>query len=145
MARALAERKRREWEERFKRQRSSGETVARFCAGERVSVNTFYYWSKRLGWSGVVSRGKTAGADSGRARSAVQAGVFRDGERPAEALAEASSLVRFRLGGGVEVEVPAQALDVIRCLAESIERHGAEAARPQRSGGFHELVLGARR
>jgi len=36
------------WEQRLKRFRESGLSIARFCAYEAVSVSSFSYWSKRL-------------------------------------------------------------------------------------------------
>ena len=48
MSRGMNEAKRREWQARFERFRNSGATVGRFCSAERVSVNSFYYWAKRL-------------------------------------------------------------------------------------------------
>jgi hypothetical protein len=47
MASVESKRKRQAWAERFGRYRTSGLTVARFCAQERVSVNTFYYWARQ--------------------------------------------------------------------------------------------------
>ena len=48
MASRENEQKRSEWAERLARYRASGLTVARFCVQERVSVNTFDYWPRRL-------------------------------------------------------------------------------------------------
>jgi hypothetical protein len=36
------------WSERFARFRSSGLTVAQFCASEAISVHSFYSWKRRL-------------------------------------------------------------------------------------------------
>jgi hypothetical protein len=36
------------WSERLARFRSSGLTVAQFCASEAVSVHSFYSWKRRL-------------------------------------------------------------------------------------------------
>ena len=55
-------RKRRQWEERFERHRSGGLTVADFCAKERVSVNTFYYWAKRIDRHPTAARSAAAEA-----------------------------------------------------------------------------------
>jgi hypothetical protein len=49
MSRGIDAAKSGEWQGRFKRYRSSGSTIRRFCADEGVSVNTFYYWSRRVG------------------------------------------------------------------------------------------------
>ena len=48
MASRENEQKRSDWAERMARRRASGLTVARFCAQERGSVNTFYCWSRRV-------------------------------------------------------------------------------------------------
>jgi hypothetical protein len=132
MTRRLDGQKRRQWEERFERYRASGLTVGRFCANERVSVNTFYYWSKRMG-----RRSTTA-------RPAEREGVS-DGSRDSElrrrvsAAATNSPLVHFRLGAAVEVSVPANCLDVIRCLVDRVQ-----PSRAERSDAFQEIVVGTR-
>jgi hypothetical protein len=134
MARGLDERKRREWVKRLERFRASGATVAHFCGHERVSVNTFYYWSKRVDSAAAMEQRPGALEELGRVTAADRAGARRD---------DAKTLVRFRFGS-VEVDVPAGCLDVIRCLAERAARSGAQVARPT-PAAFHEIVLGARR
>jgi hypothetical protein len=44
--------------------------------------------------------------------------------------------VRFSWNAGVEVSVPADCLDAIRCLAECLQR-----ARPECSDAFQEVVV----
>lgn len=39
---------RQRWVDRFARFRSSGQTVARFCAAEGISEPSFYSWKRRL-------------------------------------------------------------------------------------------------
>jgi hypothetical protein len=124
-------RKRRQWEERFERFRAGRSTVARFCTKERVSVNTFYYWAKRLDLR------------STRARSAEREGAaeqHRQPVRPTHDSAEVANagLVHFRLGAAVEVWAPAHCLDVIRCLAQGLQRSAEQSA------AFQEVVVGAR-
>jgi len=146
MARELDLQKRRAWEQRLRHFRASGFTVARFCAQERVSVNTFYYWSKRLGKLGATARSTAplSAAPLSAARQPEAAGV-RQGARGAETASTASGgLVHFRLAAGVEVSVPAHCLDVIRCLAESVQRSGAAARASGRGEAFHQVVLGSR-
>jgi hypothetical protein len=131
MTRRLDVQKRRQWEERFERYRVGRLTVARFCTKERVSVNTFYYWAKRLDLR------------STRIRSAEQeraAAQNREPVRPAHvsAVAANAGLVHFRLGAAVEVLVPAHCLDVIRCLAQGLQRSAEQSA------AFQEVVVGAR-
>jgi len=130
MARRLDGEKRRDWEERFLHFRASGLTVARFCANERVSVNTFYYWSKRMG-----RRSTTARSAEGEGAS----GGSRDSElrRRVSAVATNTALVHFRLGAAVKVSVPANCLDVIRCLAECVQQ-----SRREHSDAFREVVVG---
>jgi len=118
--------KRRLWETRFARYRASGLSVARFCGQERVSVNTFYYWAKRL---------RTASAMASlRADRTIP-------PRHASATTPAGSntrkpVVRFRWKTGTEVRVPADCLEAIRCLAECLAGRGEHA-----SEAFQEVVV----
>ena len=144
MARASDQEKRREWAKRFERFRLSGVTVTHFCRHERITVSTFYYWSKRVG---LVSPSEQRlavgeGAESRRAPASHGAGTRHHGEGRADAKAAAEELIRFRFGS-VEVDVPAHCLDVVRCLAESAGRSGSQIARSTPSA-FHEIVLGTR-
>jgi hypothetical protein len=132
MMRRLDVQKRRQWEERFERYRAGRLTVARFCTKERVSVNTFYYWAKRLDLRSTGIR------SAEQERAAKQ---NREPVRAAHVLAEVANapVVHFRLGAAVEVSVPAHCLDVIRCLAQGLQRSSAE-----HSAAFQEVVVGAR-
>lgn len=47
MARQQDQRKLAEWLQRLQRFEKSGLTIARFCARERVSVPTFWYWRRK--------------------------------------------------------------------------------------------------
>jgi hypothetical protein len=109
MTRRLDGQKRRQWEERFERFHASGLTVGRFCANERVSVNTFYYWSKRMGRRSTTARSAERKAASGGSR---------DSELRRRVLVAAtnSPLVHFRLHTGVDVSVPANCLTRLREL-----------------------------
>jgi hypothetical protein len=111
--------KQREWSQRLARQRVSGLTVARFCARERVSVHTFYYWSKRVGRGSTATELHCEPADHAH---------VADGTAP-------SGLVRFRFNAAVEISVPADCLDAIRCLAQCVQHSQAEC-----SGAFQEVV-----
>src|ERR1700690_3726161 len=77
MTRRLDVQKRRQWEERFERYRVGRLTVARFCTKERVSVNTFYYWAKRLDL-----RATADDLRSTRARSAEREGKAEQNRQP---------------------------------------------------------------
>ena len=121
--------KRRAWEVRFERFRASGLSVARFCEQERVSVNTFYFWAKRVG--SKSARPATSGIGNGPRRShpSVKPAATAGGIPNA-------ALVRFCWNSGVEVSVPADCLSVIRCVAECLQR-----ARTEHADAFHELVV----
>ena len=121
--------KRRAWEVRFERFRASGLTIARFCEQEHVSVHTFYYWAKRVGSNSARPSSSGPGKASRRSRPSVKhaatAGRITN-----------AALVRFSWNAGVEVSVPADCLDAIRCLAECLQHTQAE-----RPDAFQELVV----
>ena len=134
MTRILDIQKRREWEERFERHRAGRLTVGRFCANERVSVNTFYYWAKRVG--SQPSRSRTDQPDKvpkARRQRVRQAAPWD------QAPATNEAVVRFRLSSAVEVSVPANCLEVIRCLALCVQPPPTERGTP-----FQEVVVGTR-
>jgi hypothetical protein len=143
MARTLDQGKRREWVKRFERFRASGATVAHFCSHERVNVKTFYYWSKRIGSAAALEQRHTTREKSRQTPASNGAGTRHDVDGRASAKVAALGLIRFRFGG-VEVDVPADCLDVIRCLAESAGSSAAHVSRFTPTG-FHEVVLGTRR
>lgn len=121
--------KRRGWEVRLRRFRASGMTVAHFCEQERVSVNTFYYWAKRVRLPVVTA--SLSEPHRGRQHR-------RQSRQPTSAAAGSSNvaLVRFHWNAAVEVSVPADCLDAIRCLAECL-RH----APVERAEAFQEVVV----
>ena len=141
MASRENERKRREWAERLVRYRADGLTVAGFCAQERVSVNTFYYWSRRVGSVATSSAAQRARPTSSPA--AVATGGRAVGEHGPQA--ESTTIdarggeVRFRFDAAVEVSVPAECLDAIRCLVECVGRR-----RVERDAAFREIVVASR-
>jgi hypothetical protein len=121
--------KRRAWEVRFERFRASGLSVGRFCEQERVSVNTFHYWAKRVGANSARRSTSAAGNAPRQSRPSVKRAAAAGG------IANAA-LVRFSWKAGVEVSVPADCLGVIRCLVECLQHTRAE--RPE---AFQELVV----
>ena len=121
--------KQRAWEVRFERFRTSGLTIARFCEQERVSVHRFYYWAKRVGANSARTSSSGAGNALRRSRPATKPAATAGGIASA-------ALVRFSWNAGVEVSVPADCLDAIRCLAEYLQHTHTE-----RPDAFHELVV----
>ncbi|GAC1458038.1 MAG: hypothetical protein PVSMB1_07860 [Gemmatimonadaceae bacterium] len=130
-------RKRRQWEERFERHRSGGLTVADFCAKERVSVNTFYYWAKRIDRRWTAARSAESATASERPRKLSR--PPRGATEGFSAVAAKTAVVRFRLGTTVEVLVPASCLDVIRSLAQWLQ-----GSLTERADAFQEVVIGPR-
>ena len=118
--------KRRAWEARFARYRASGLSVARFCKQERVSANTFYYWAKRLRTASAM-----ASLRADRTIPPQHASVTTSTGSNTR-----GSVVRFRWKTGTEVRVPADCLEVIRCLAECFATSGGH-----RSEAFQEVVV----
>ena len=126
MTRRLDVQKRRQWEQRLERHRTSGLTVGRFCAGEHLSVNTFYYWAKRLRTASARASLRADRTIPPRHASATTPA----GSNPRE------HVVCFRWKNGMEVRVPADCLEAIRCLAECLQETPRE-----RSEAFQELVV----
>lgn len=120
--------KRRTWEARITRYRTSGLSVKRFCAQEGVSTHTFYYWTKRL--KAASGRRPLRGNLASRPVRSL-APTTTDGNSP-------KAVVRFRWNTGAEVWAPADCLDAIRCLAECLARAGGP-----RAEAFQEVVVKA--
>lgn len=94
MARQQDQRKLAEWRQRLQRFEKSGLTVARFCARERVSVPTFWYWRRKQDGVAAVSR--------------LAPGVFS----PVEVVGGRS--VSLRLPSGAVLEIPEDRPDLVR-------------------------------
>jgi hypothetical protein len=126
--------KRQAWEVRFERFQTSGLTVARFCEQEGVSTHTFYYWARRVGSAAVRMSSSTSGSALRQDRLQDRQSVKRT---PTAAGIANAALVRFCCSAAVvEVSVPADCLDTIRCLAECLQHD-----RVERSDVFQEVVV----
>jgi hypothetical protein len=124
------------WAERLEQFRASGLSVSRFCASQRVSVNTFYYWAKRFRADSTVAVARTP---SSPRRKAAELGHERARQIHAAARTAQSALVRFRFNEAVEISVPADCLEAIRCLAQCAQQARVESAR-----AFQEVVVARR-
>ncbi len=120
--------KRQAWQARFARYRSSGLSVARFCGQERVSTNTFYYWTKRL---------RTASAPAPSRGDRAVPPRHASPTAPADSNTR-GAVVRFRWKTGTEAWVPADCPAAIRCLAECLTKAGGPC--PE---AFQEVVVKA--
>lgn len=82
------------WQVLVSRQAGSGESVARFCARERVSVASFYQWRARLRQDTMTAA---------RSDEAPTPGAFVDlGEMR---LGTGRMVLRLDLGGGLVVQL----------------------------------------
>jgi len=99
------------WRRRMERYSRSGRSVVRFCAGEGVSVASFYYWRKKL----------KAGP---RRRPVSGPPTFRP-----VAVVPAASTVSVYLPGGARIEVDGHDLNAVRTVvAEVTQANGPGTA-----------------
>jgi len=106
MARQDDRRKLVEWQRRLRRFEKSGLTVARFCARERVSVPTFWYWRRKCA--------------SGAASPTVAPAAFKSVE------VVAGRAVTLRFPAGAVLDIPEDRPDLVRVAIEAV----AEIAQP---------------
>jgi hypothetical protein len=122
--------KRRQWEQRLRRFRSSGLTISRFCLRESVGVHSFHYWAKRIR---ATSPATSVDADHDCSRQASS------GHRATEPTLPARSqvaMVQFEFDAGMRIILPAHCLEAIRCLLEAIERPGVAP-----STSFRQVIV----
>jgi len=110
MLRSTDSRKLALWRERFERFSRGEWAVGPFCARERVSVASFYYWREKVGKAGHASRDRS---------HADRPGVFRP-----VTIVGAAPAVRIELPGGVRIEVGAGDLEVVRAVVTVVARSG---------------------
>ena len=105
MSRSSARQNHDVWRGRFERFSRSGLPVARFCAQERVSLASFYYWRKKLRPQAL--RRHTSNA--GRA----------DAFQPLRVVPAASG-VWIQLPGGTQIEVCSEHPDAVRAVIAEV-------------------------
>ncbi|MHC4093596.1 MAG: IS66 family insertion sequence element accessory protein TnpA [Planctomycetota bacterium] len=98
------------WRGRFRRFARSGLAVARFCAKERVSVASFYYWRKNLG-------------PEGRPQPVPEC----DDAFQQVTVVSAAVGVSIRLPGGAQIEVGSERLDTVRVVIAEVARADRDA------------------
>ena len=106
------------WRGRFQRFARSGLTVARFCARERVSVASFYYWRKKLGPWGRPQR---------RPQRRPQPVPKCDDAFQQVTVVPAAVGVSIRLPGGAQIEVGSERLDTVRAVIAEVVRADRDA------------------
>ncbi|MGQ9862806.1 MAG: IS66 family insertion sequence element accessory protein TnpA [Thiobacillaceae bacterium] len=111
MARATDSGKLALWRERFERFSRGERAVGPFCARERVSVASFYYWREKVGERG--RRGEVRPRTDRR-------NVFRP-----VTVVPAAPAVRIQLPCGVRIEVGTDDLEVVRAVVGVVARSDA--------------------
>lgn len=122
-----------DWHARLARYRSSGLTVARFCKQEKITVASFYYWTKRSEQLRLKLADGEVASDN-----AVDAG------RSELANDMAADVVQFWFNDGLRVVLPARCLDAIRCLLDWSRDGGASACATSQRGQFKQVVVASR-
>lgn len=105
------------WRERFARFSRGELAVGPFCARERVSVSSFYYWREKVGESAEPSHGRprTDRRNVFQPVTVVPAGSV-------EVTAEAAPAVRIELPCGARIEVGTEDPEVVRTVVEAVAR-----------------------
>jgi hypothetical protein len=106
------------WRERFARFARGEWGVERFCARERVSVASFYYWREKVGQTGHPGQGRP---------HAHRPGVFQP-----VTVVPATPAVRIVLPGGTRIELATEDLEVVRTVVRIMVR--SDDGRPGRGG-----------
>ena len=103
------------WRGRFQRFARSRLAVARFCAKERVSAASFYYWRKKLGPQGRAQRRPQPVPECNDAFQQVT-------------VVPAAVGVSIRLPGGAQIEVGSERPDTVRAVIAEVARADRDAA-----------------
>ena len=139
MARSTDPKKAALWQRRFRRFLDSGLPVGRFCAAERVSESSFYYWQKKLGplrrdERGLGAKDRAAGrgdrpaAANGRDRPAAADRRGRPAGTEDRRVFQPVTVVPppygvvVHLPGGARIEIYASQLDTIRAVVAEMAR-----------------------
>jgi hypothetical protein len=96
MARSSCPVKRQQWVDRLRRFSDCGQTVARFCGAEGVSVPSFYNWQKKL---------RSRAAAHLQADSHRKSGAIRNAFQTIELVPGLSANVTIRLPNGIVIEL----------------------------------------
>lgn len=107
------------WQERFERFSRGQMAVGPFCARERVSVASFYYWREKVGECGRPGEDRPP---------TDRRSVFQ----PVTVVPSAPA-VRIELPGGTRIEVGTEDLEVVRAVVGVVARsngggHGSDGA-----------------
>jgi hypothetical protein len=122
------------WTERLKRFRESGVSLTRFCASEAITLSAFSYWSKRLA---EYATKQSVATPTKRPVDQVAGGQNNQKQSSVDCPAK-QSLFSVRIDDSIQIEIPADQLDAIRCMMQCIQ----EIRRPEPESRFHRVVVG---
>lgn len=103
------------WEERLRRYKRSGLTVAEFCQREAVSVPSFYQWRRRLYHTPAGPQAQQAAHTQRRQTAAFQSVLLTGGD-----------VVSIEWPNGVRMELPAHQAGLVRSVVAEL-LHSASA------------------
>ena len=119
------------WRKRFERFSRGQMAVGPFCARERVSVASFYYWREKVDKVGCASDdgGKKVG-EAGRVRQ-DRSHVDRRSVFQPVTVVPAAPAIRIELPCGARIEVGTEDPEVVRAVVNAVARsddgrHGSD-------------------
>jgi hypothetical protein len=116
------------WRARLAKFDASYLTVAEFCRGERVSLASYYYWSRRIRESG----------------SSAVALARRPAKMPIDKLPQqevASGAIEVWLRDGVRVLVPSGCTDALRLVMQAVCSAGESSRSGKQAPAFQQVLV----
>ena len=110
------------WQQRLKKLKNSGLTVAAFCRQEEISATSFYYWSRRV---------KEAGSVVDMARSDASKSVVRQS-------AELGDNVEVSIGEHVRIRLSGNDRELITAVLASLQ---SSVVAGKAKGAFKRIEL----
>lgn len=154
MARRMDVQKHQQWRERLERFESRSVSVAQFCRDEGVTQHVFYYWAKRLRGSanqrgnGMAHSTRSPAsktnelARSTKRRPTQTAAEDQRGANPSDSL---DAIVHFTWESGLQVSVPADCLQAIRCVLEfTPHERRTTTSDPATTSAFRQVIVNER-
>lgn len=137
MAKRVDVQKREEWQRRLERFEGSGRTISQFCSKESIPPHQFYYWAKRL-------RNQSSRSRNASLRETVKKNTPRPAQRREDEGAwarPAERMVHFHWNSKLQVAIPADCLDAIRCVLDCAN-HMEESYGSSPAGAFRQVIMG---
>jgi hypothetical protein len=123
------------WDQRLKRFRESGLSIAQFCANEAISVSSFSYWSKRLADQAFKEQVTPLAI---RVTESVTKRPSVNDRRQVDSTG-GQAMFSVRIHESIHIAVPAECLETIRCVMQCV--HDLQKSVPE--DRFHRVVVGS--